>query len=828
MPRIPRDLETIVLKALEKEPGRRYASAADLARDLHAFADGRTIQARRVSAVGRSWRAVKRNRARSTLVVALLLAAAVATVALLNNAREHSTRRNLEYELLLERSQDLTMRLDARYGAALGRLSPIETRAAHLLTDAISLCPERFEAYVERALTPLRNTKQRRLDIEAARQRGADRDVLQLAAALAALSDGDEEAALLEAARIPPAPASRPEAVLLEARLLQELAQPDAACARLDYVVDAPNASSASRYAAYRMRGRLLERRGDLDGALADLHSARALSGEPLAYDVEIASLLRRLGRDDQAQATFAKCMKAAAAKKSDSAWIQVSSACHRHREWAWLREVSEAAVHDLPGSAQHHGNLGVALFELGRTDDALAAWDRAASLDPHMTAVRENRGQALVQLGRHQEGLVEFDALIAEDEEDASVHANRAAALFALHRHHDALAACDRAIAIEPRLAEAHASRACALARLGDPEGALASADQAVHIAPDLASAHATRAGALCSLGRNGHSLDAATHALSLDPRCLEAHVNRGIALWLLDRPEEALVAFEEASRIDDRAPQVWENRSGVLSVLSRYREAVEAAEHAIRLDARSVTGFINLANALNNLGRFYDALAASEHARDLDPRLVSAHVNLGEALLGLRRPEQALKSFDDAVRISEAHVTAHTGRARALLRLARPREALSALNRALDLNPSDPEALNNAAWLQATSQDPAIRDPAKAVERARRAVQLLPSNGGFWNTLGAALCAAKNWPEALKAIETSMARRSGGNAHDWYMLALALCHAGREVQAREWLDKANRWAEMNATQDPELARFRAEAEAALAAGTTASDEGR
>jgi WD40 repeat protein/tetratricopeptide (TPR) repeat protein len=59
--RVPLDLETIVLKALAKEPGQRYTSAEQMAEDLRRFAADRPILARRVSLVERGWRWCRRN-----------------------------------------------------------------------------------------------------------------------------------------------------------------------------------------------------------------------------------------------------------------------------------------------------------------------------------------------------------------------------------------------------------------------------------------------------------------------------------------------------------------------------------------------------------------------------------------------------------------------------------------------------------------------------------------------------------------------------------------------------------------------------------------------
>jgi len=76
-PSVPRDLETLCLKCLEKEPSRRYQTALALAEDLDRFLKAEPIRARRVGPTARLWRWCRRKPAVAGLITALAIALAV-------------------------------------------------------------------------------------------------------------------------------------------------------------------------------------------------------------------------------------------------------------------------------------------------------------------------------------------------------------------------------------------------------------------------------------------------------------------------------------------------------------------------------------------------------------------------------------------------------------------------------------------------------------------------------------------------------------------------------------------------------------------------------
>jgi WD40 repeat protein/serine/threonine protein kinase/tetratricopeptide (TPR) repeat protein len=132
--------------------------------------------------------------------------------------------------------------------------------------------------------------------------------------------------------------------------------------------------------------------------------------------------------------------------------------------------------------------------------------------------------------------------------------------------------------------------------------------------------------------------------------------------------------------------------------------------------------------------------------------------------------------------------------------------------------LSVNDAAVLNNLAWFLATCADAKLRNPSEAVTLAKKAVELDPKNGMWWNTLGAAHYRAGDWKAAIEALNKSMELRKGGDNFDWFFLAMANWQLGKKDEARKWYDKAVEWTDKNQPKNEELRQFRDEAEKLLA----------
>jgi len=186
-PQVHRDLETICLKALSKDPAGRYASAVALAEDLERFCAGENILARRAGPAARLWRRIRRRPAASTAIaVAVLLAAAAGfLVRQADRARSvKSLTQSLQSGLEAEDWSAGRLADMEKVVADLGRLSPEDGRAARQRLNG------RFAESLRKAIAQPRSmTKEEKARIEASLDLLAARDASLVPALRRALQE---------------------------------------------------------------------------------------------------------------------------------------------------------------------------------------------------------------------------------------------------------------------------------------------------------------------------------------------------------------------------------------------------------------------------------------------------------------------------------------------------------------------------------------------------------------------------------------------------------------------------------------------------------------
>jgi serine/threonine protein kinase len=130
---VPRDLETIVLKAMDRDPAHRYQSAAALAGDLRLFLDDRPIKARRASEAEKLWRWCRRNPAPALLATAFLGAVLVGSSGIAwkwweaEQRRQEADARFQEAEAARQRETEARQQADASFRAALSAVDEFFT-----------------------------------------------------------------------------------------------------------------------------------------------------------------------------------------------------------------------------------------------------------------------------------------------------------------------------------------------------------------------------------------------------------------------------------------------------------------------------------------------------------------------------------------------------------------------------------------------------------------------------------------------------------------------------------------------------------------------------
>ncbi|MBN1442939.1 MAG: tetratricopeptide repeat protein, partial [Planctomycetes bacterium] len=739
-PRVPRDLDTIVMKCLRKDPRDRFGTAEALAQDLRRFVRGDPIEARPQAPIEKLVRRAKRHAMKIGAAILLVLLAGVSAlfihqfrVRLAEGRAAEESKARSEYTGRIARAVSRIQIGEMNQHLAMN--SPHRSDPADLFTglrlDSITAPPSREE--LDAAI----------LEIETAAGSvppGFDGHDAYYHWARALDLRGEREAALEKLEHLL---AIRPDfipALVLAAEIQRELGRHEQAQATESRAEEAAS-SSPHRWAKAWYEGRRAERQkrwGDAVVAYGILMDSTA-DGDVPYEGFRMESRLRR------GQARLA-------AKEPAGALADFSIASHEWPEAMEPRLYLGRVLH-LQGEKEAARRTFEELHDSRPADqkDLAAAWIVLAYLYSHdweaaldwagklsEAGLRERlRSFCLVRLERFGEAEEAARVAVGLDDSDAGAHLMVAVALHGQKKYAAAKESCRRAIELDPdhfaayhtmgqlhydwgEVAESIRWYERSIARnprspatLGNLGAALVQSGKAEEGFRLLEESYAIQRTSLCCaslalthgiLRRPGWETERRRlfeEAIRIDPKCWMALANLGVDLYMAEG--KLLEGLEKLRRAAELNPGWHLTHAHLGRIYERLGLDDDAVEHYLLAGERvlrdTTPGDVQLGNIMRLGNTMAKASAYPEvRAKGIEllagaarderySRWASVVSDYASALLACERYEEALAAFDRSVELDRGGTFALANRGICRGKLGRPREALEDFLESLEL---------------------------------------------------------------------------------------------------------------------------------------------
>lgn len=293
--------------------------------------------------------------------------------------------------------------------------------------------------------------------------------------------------------------------------------------------------------------------------------------------------------------------------------------------------------------------NLAGLIYLAVEQNAAALPWlEQALALDPKNTDILSNLGLALQQLGRKDEALSAYEDAVQAGCARASLYYNRGNLLRESGRLAEAIASFDEALRLDPAYPEAFRAGGLVLRDLGKFESALEFFDEALRHRKGYLDVLIDRGNLLQELARPLEAIASYDEALDIAPGRADILNNRGSALLMLGRSEEASADFSEALRSEPSFPEAWSNRGNLLLKDQQPEDALAAFDQALKLRPNYLEALCGRAVALKYLQRFQESLTAFDAALACDPASPHAKNNKAALLLLLGDFGQGLELYE------------------------------------------------------------------------------------------------------------------------------------------------------------------------------------
>lgn len=300
--------------------------------------------------------------------------------------------------------------------------------------------------------------------------------------------------------------------------------------------------------------------------------------------------------------------------RAAGAALVVVPLALSTAQQTTHWRNTETLFVHTLAvttGNFMAHNNLGIALAERGRADEAMQHYAAAVDINPTWPEARNNLGNALASRRDYVGAEAQYRTALQIRPNFPSARYNLGLALAYQGRLEEAITEYRRALAAQPNNPTTHYSLGDSLERLGHLESATEHFQAAVQIAPGHDAARRRLARLLGQLGRLEEAIAHDTELLRRMPSDAETCHHLANLLVRMGKAAEAIPWYRRAIAERPDWADAYQHLATALAANGDLDAAIAEYRTALRLEPESRLTMYNLGQALARAGRAGEAAA-------------------------------------------------------------------------------------------------------------------------------------------------------------------------------------------------------------------------
>lgn len=296
-------------------------------------------------------------------------------------------------------------------------------------------------------------------------------------------------------------------------------------------------------------------------------------------------------------------------------------------------------------------------LMEKGECQEAVSCLDWIVSnleLPADDVSVALNMGMALYELGRLEEASSHLDTVLDEDAQNVEAWRIKGNIYGKMNRWGGAIQCYNEAVKHDPSREDVWIAIAEVYINHGKYKEASKALDQILKNNIWNTDAWYYQGIVFSKIGRWGAAIQCLDKALSIEPTQMKIWKAKGELLSGSNRNDEALACIDSALRIAPSDIEMLRSKLSVLKNMNRYNDALALMDGILEVDSENADAWFEKGVILADTGKVYKALKSFDSALEQNPGFVRAHYEKGQTLEKLRRFKDALACYEKAISLN------------------------------------------------------------------------------------------------------------------------------------------------------------------------------